>query len=110
MRKTSKRVKGLGLPGRPRLAAIESVSLIPKWCLKCPTAGADGGSACAAATFSLFSRSDRKNVFHAAVRLLSGPLISDLIVSAQLCVSVCSNEELWECQPGHLIEAGGGGF
>lgn len=39
MRKTSKRVKGLGLPGSLRLAAIESASLSPKWCLKCPAAG-----------------------------------------------------------------------
>lgn len=64
--------------------------------------------------FPLFSHSDPKMFFfvfsHTTVRLLSGPLNSNLIASAQLCVSVCSNEELWECQRGHLIEAKGGGF
>lgn len=55
MRKTSKWVKGLGLPGSPRLAAIESASLIPKRCLKCPAAGTAAGSARTTAPLSLFS-------------------------------------------------------
>lgn len=51
MRKTSKRVKGLGLPGSLRLAAIESASLIPKWCLKCPAPGTFTASASSRANF-----------------------------------------------------------